>query len=162
MSPARAALVGFSLLAAAPLGAQALRSDQASQVIQISIRPVNAIRISGSPAFTVPGVRASRDTVTLVSEDSYALTTNEVHRNVSIALDAPMPMGTALAVELEAPTGAESNGELTLSTAPQRAVTGVSRVNERGLAIRYRLTVMPRTSVAPTNRLIVITLAAGT
>jgi hypothetical protein len=73
-----------------------------------------------------------------------------------------MPAGTTLCVDLDAPAGAESTGEVVLLTRPQTAVTGVSRLNEKGLAIRYRLTVTPGTSIEPTARLIVLTLVGGT
>jgi hypothetical protein len=143
-------------VAAAPAGAQS-----ASQPIRLEIRPINEIAMRGSATFTIPARTATRpDTIKAVA--SYAITTNEVNRRITVALDQPMPEGVSLQMRMTAPAGAQAGEELTLSTSAQTAVTGISRLNARDLGIDFLLvtgasTVIPTT----TSRTVRITLVSG-
>lgn len=51
-----------------------------------------------------------------------------------------MPPNTTLEINLEAPTGAFSPGDVALSSAPADLVTGIGILSESGLAIMYTFT----------------------
>jgi hypothetical protein len=105
-----------------------------------------------------------RATTQIVSKTSatYAITTNETNRRIVVSIDAPMPAGTTLTMTMAAPTGGSSIGEVPLSTSPQTAVTGISRLNERDLGIEYSLIAAPGSRVtAASTRTVSLTLISG-
>jgi hypothetical protein len=92
----------------------------------------------------------------------YAITTNEVDRTITAAIDENMPSGVTLSVWLAAPTGADSEGYQALSTTPTAVVTGISTLNESGLGITYKLEATSAAGVvASDTRMVTLTISAG-
>lgn len=154
--------VGARLLAVGVLLASPVRAQSATQVIHMDIRPISRIAVAGTTTFTIPArTRADASSVSSAAA-SYAVTTNEENRRISVALDAPMPAGVQLRMRMDAPAGASAEDDLTLSTAPQTAVTGISRLNAKDLAIVYSL-IMDGGAVVPaaTTRTVRVTLVSG-
>jgi hypothetical protein len=143
------------------LTAMPAKAQTASQQISLSIRPINEIAVRGATSFTIPARAGSRpDTVTAVA--SYAITTNEENRRITVAIDEPMPAGVSLRMRMTAPAGASAEDELTLSTEPQNAVTGISRLNAKDLGIDFALVTGDRAIIpATTTRTVKVTLVSG-
>lgn len=152
----RGGLVLLGALTAMPAKAQTAR-----QQISLSIRPINEIAVRGATSFTIPARAGARaDTVTAVA--SYAITTNEDNRRITVAIDEPMPAGVSLRMRMAAPEGANAEDELTLTTEPQTAVTGISRLNAKDLGIDFALVTGDRAIIpATTTRTVKVTLVSG-
>jgi hypothetical protein len=70
---------------------------------------------------------------------TYSLSTSYVFTRITARLDAALPAGTTLAVTLVQPTGGQTMGTITLSTADQNLVTSIPVGTYTGLGITYRL-----------------------
>jgi hypothetical protein len=117
------------------LGALAQASDSATQTVTFEVKAINEIAIHGSPNMlhATPG-RADSD-----SRTTYAISTNEDDRKIMVSLGEPLPEGAILTVNLKAPSGATSLGDVVLSDTPADAVIGISRLAEKNLTITYTL-----------------------
>jgi hypothetical protein len=146
-----------------PLLAAALTApasgQTATQAIRIEIRPISRLAVTGNTSFTVP--KAAKAGVVTASA-SYAITTNEVNRQITVAIDEPMPEGVTLRMRMDAPLGAEAEDQVTLSTDPQTAVTGISRLNAKDLGIDFELVTGANAVIpATTTRTVKVTLVSG-
>lgn len=124
------------------LSSQLVASTTATVVVTFSIASINAISFSGNPApLVVNSATAGQQPTTAVDmTTTYSVTTNSADAlTVTAELDAAMPQGTELAVELTAPTGATSLGEVALTTTPVNLLTGISSVAQTGLVVCYEL-----------------------
>jgi hypothetical protein len=149
-------------LAAALLWPAPLFAQKATQELQIGIRAINAIEIHGISTLSIPAQRAGTSPVVTRAAATYAITTNELDRRIAVSLDAPMPEGTTLTMKMGAPAGGVAVEAVELQTAPQIAVTGISRLNQRDLPIEYSLIVAPGAVVkAMTTRTVSLTLVSG-
>ena len=119
-------------------GVSAFASSTATQTVTFQVSAINEIAVSGSPRamHIAPRTDATDSSVT------YALTTNCDNKKIMVALDAPVPEGIVLKVNLAAPSGAKSLGDVVCSTTPTDAVVGVSRVAEKGLTITCKASTM--------------------
>jgi hypothetical protein len=149
----------FASIVAALAGPAAAQS--ATQAIQIEIRPISRIAMSGTTTFTVSATKSAKASV-VTAAASYAITTNEDNRRITVAIDEPMPVGVTLRMRMAAPAGAAAQDELTLSTEPQTAVTGISRLNAKDLGIDFALVTGDRAVIpAATTRTVKVTLVSG-
>ena len=126
--------------------------------IIFSIGPVNQIgQITGpSPVFALCGCSSATST------NTYSILTNEMNKKISGSLNADMPEGTVLTVNLSPPSGARSMGTQILSATPVDLVIEISRVFESGLPMVYTFTANARNGViAPETRIITYTLTDG-
>jgi len=89
---------------------------------------------------------------------TWAVTTNETNKKLVGSIDADMPPGVRLYIELEAPNKAFSNGPVVLSTTPQDLVTGISRVAEDNLKAVYTLSAETDSCVKQWQRVLTLTL----
>jgi hypothetical protein len=150
------------ILAAALLGPAPLFGQRATQEIEIGIRAINAIEIHGISVLSIPAQRVGASPVVTRTAATYAVTTNELDRRIAVSIDAPMPEGTTLTMKMGAPAGGVAVEAVELQTAPQIAVTGISRLNQRDLPIEYSLIVAPGAVVkAMTTRTVSLTLISG-
>lgn len=136
-------------------------AQTATQVIRMEIRPISQIAVRGTTTFTIPARQVKAATV-VTSTATYAVTTNEDNRRIVVALDAALPTGVTLGMRMDAPAGAQSADEVRLTTVPQPAVTGISRLNAANLGIAFSLTT-DRSAVVPvaTTRTVHVTLVSG-
>jgi len=120
-----------------PLGAQ----TTGSQNITILVEDINEISVSGSPG-TLSVHTASAgfqpDDATN-SSSTYSLTTNCSNKKITGVLNSTLPPGVTLKVNLAAPAGATSLGDVTLSSTSADLVSGISSTKSAGLSITYKL-----------------------
>src|SRR5687768_8948147 len=107
---------GLVVFAALCLAAPA-RSQGATQTLHLEIRPISRLAVTGALTFTLPASRSATASV-VTSSATYAITTNEDNRRITVAIDEAMPAGASLRMRMTAPGGAPGE-ELTLSTEPQ-------------------------------------------
>ena len=152
-------LLRFAALVAGLTSPAAAQS--ATQAIRVEIRPISRLAVTGTTTFTVPAAKSASASVVTASA-SYAITTNEDNRRITVAIDEPMPAGVSLRMRMTAPAGAAAQDELTLSTEAQTAVTGISRLNAKDLGIDFALVTGDRAVIpAATTRTVKVTLVSG-
>lgn len=151
MPPARILVAAFVVstvqaIAAARLGAQ-------------------SITVSGDPAVltvrtATPGVEP--DPVSDATT-TYAVTTTSANQRIVARLDAPLPTGVTLTIQLAAPSGAASRGEVSLTTVDQEVVGPIPTPGTyTGLAIIYRHVATVKAGPVPTTaRAVTITVVSG-
>jgi hypothetical protein len=71
---------------------------------------------------------------------TYAIVNALGNKKLVGRLNSPMPANTTLKVQLAAPTGAVSAGQVTLNSTDQTLVTGIGTVVEAGLDMTFTLT----------------------
>lgn len=118
------------------LSGLALAADFTTQTVTFEVLAVNDISVSGDPGPLVT-IAGSSDTD---NSTTYNITTNEANKKITGQLDADMPPNTTLEINLAAPTGATSLGNVILSSAAADLVTGIGILSESGLTITYTFT----------------------
>lgn len=153
-----AAAVIVTLLASA--GVAAAQGPVATQTVAFEIQPINEISVSGDPgALIINSATAGGDPVSVSDNTTtYSITTNETGKRISVTIDADMPAGVTLEVNMVEPTGATSTGNVVLSTTAVDAVTGISNVAETGLAITYTLSATAAAAVTAESRTVTLTI----
>jgi hypothetical protein len=137
-------------------------AQTASQTVGFEVQSINVLSATGSPSLVintaVPGSQPTQAT----ASGSYAITTNEASRKITIEIDTLMPANVTLKATLAAPTGASSAGPITLTTTPTDAVTAVATVAQSGLSISYTLDATVAAGVVPAGtRHVTLTIVAG-
>lgn len=91
---------------------------------------------------------------------TYSLTATEPSA-IEVQLDAALPPGVTLEVQLEPPPGALGAGAVALSTTPQVLVSSIPAGTYSGLGISYRLTATVGAGVVPlSSRNVTFTLTS--
>lgn len=129
------------------------------QTIIFSVTPHNEMGqiIGPAPVFSMTGGSCSDTCV-----NTYSVATNEENKKISAYLDADMPLGTTLSVNLTPPSGARTLGDQVLSSIPTDLVIEISKVREQELPLVYTLEVSMRGGIIPTTaRIVTYTLTDG-
>jgi hypothetical protein len=128
-------ILGISILAMA--------DNIATQLVSYEVTAINEIEVSGDPAALVvnTATAGSEPTDDTDNTTTWDITTNggTDGKKLTGAIDTDMPANTTLKINLTAPTGATSSGDVTLSTTAADAVTLIDSVAESGLSITYTL-----------------------
>lgn len=119
----------------------ALAANTAQQTVTYEVTAINEVSVSGDPGNLVVSTATAGSEPTDATDNSttWALTTNGATKKMTGSIDTNMPANTTLEVNLTAPTGGSSSGDVTLSTTAADLVTSVSTVAESGLSITYTL-----------------------
>jgi hypothetical protein len=90
---------------------------------------------------------------------TYAVTVPSSGAALKARLNAPVPSGVQLRISVQAPSGAATVGELSLSTTDQTVVMNLPQGSHSALGITYRLVASASAGViAPASREIVFTI----
>jgi hypothetical protein len=94
---------------------------------------------------------------------TYALTTTIANQKLVARLDAPLPTGVTLFIQLTAPAGAISRGQVSLTTVDQEVVGPIPTPGTyTGLAIVYKhVATVKAGSVPTTARVVTVSVVAG-
>jgi hypothetical protein len=154
-------IAAIAALIAAGVTADA-SAQTATQTVTYEVQAINEIAVSGSPSLVISTAVAGNAPTSATAAATYAITTNESDRKITAELDADMPAGLTLSIELAAPGGAASTGAQVLSTTAVDLVTGVSLLNAAGLGIDYTLSATSAAGVvSSSSRTVTFTVAAG-
>ncbi len=135
----------------------AMAGNTAQQIITLRVDVINEVSVNGDLNPLVISSQKGGAT----NNATWAVTTNETNKRVVGSIDADMPPGVTLYIELEAPNKAFSNGPVVLSATPQDLVTGISRVAKDNLKVVYTLFAETDTSVKQWQRVLTLTLTDG-
>jgi hypothetical protein len=143
----------LAVLFAAVLGGAAMArggGNTATQIVSFQVSPINELAVSGNPA----ALNVNSD-----SSTTYSLTTNEEGRTITGRIDSAMPSGVTLKINLQAPSGGTSAGDVILGTGDSTLVTGISDLAASGKTITYKLDATVDAGViAPASRTVTLTL----
>jgi hypothetical protein len=127
------------------------------QTITVRVEAINEVSVNGeSNTLVISSQKGSA-----ASSPTWAVTTNETNKRLVGSINADMPPGVALSIELEAPHKAFSEGPVVLSTTPQDLVTGISEVAEANLKAVYTVSTESNSRVEPWERVLTLTLTDG-
>jgi len=146
------------------LHADALASGTGNQTISVTISAINEISISGNPGGLIVGTASAGSNPNPVSDSttSYHLTTNGSSKKITGQLDATMPDYTTLTVNLTAPSGGTSAGDVALNSSAANLVTGITRSRGSALGITYTFAATVEAGiVASTSRTVTFTIIDG-
>jgi len=133
------AVLGFVL----GISILAMADNIATQLVSYEVTAINEIEVSGDPGALVvnSATAGSEPTDDTDNTTTWDITTNggTDGKKLTGAIDTDMPANTTLEINLTAPTGATSSGDVTLSTTAADAVTLIDSVAESALAITYTL-----------------------
>ena len=124
-----------------------------NQTIRVQVAVINELFISGNPpALTINlAGTGSQPTNVINSTTFYNISSNDSSKKITGVLNSAMPVNTALAINLAAPTGAASMGNVTLSLVAADLVTGINKVAESGKTITYTFSANVAAGVIPTG-----------
>ncbi len=135
----------------------AIAEDAVRQTITVRVEAINEVSVNGELNTLV----ISSQKGSAANNATWAATTNETNKRLVGSIDADMPPGVTLSMELEAPDKAFSNGPVVLSTTPQDLVTGISKVAEANLKAVYTLSTESESRVEQWQRVLTLTLTDG-
>lgn len=143
---------------------EARAATTASLVVTFSVTAVNSISLSGNPGPLSVVLPLAGHGEARASDSSmrYSLTTDRRGEKITGRLDAAMPTGTFLKLELQAPPGATSQGEVSLGTTDSCLLTGITTAYDPGRPLTISLVATPQARVAPwTTRTLYLTITNG-
>ena len=124
------------------MGGLVLGANTAQQTVTYEVTAINEVSVSGDPGNLVvnTATAGSQPTADTDATTTWAITTNESTKKMTGSINTAMPANTTLEVNLTAPTGGSSQGDVSLSTTAGDLVTSISTVAESGLTINYTFT----------------------
>ncbi len=141
----------------------AMAGNTAQQTVNFQINGINEISVSGNPGtLTIDSATAGQDPDPAIDNSTtYSVTTNEENKKIVGKIDTAMPQYTSLKVQLAAPTGGSSAGEVALSESDQDLVTGISKLSESGKQISYKFEAQAEAGTLSGSRTVTFTLTDG-
>ena len=145
------------------LSSLAMAGNTAQQTVTYEVSAINEISVSGNPGNLVvnsatAGSEPNEDTD---NTTTWAITTNQTSRKMTGSINSNMPANVTLEINLIAPTGGVSEGDVSLSSTDADLVTSIETVAESGLTITYTLSATVAAGVVPqAHKTVTITLTA--
>jgi hypothetical protein len=121
--------------------------------------------VSGSPGSLVINTSIAGQPPTSDNDATSTYTVKAQNRNkplkIMARLNAAMPPGVTLTIELQAPTGGVSAGPVTLDATDRELVGSIDNTNAQTRSITYTLSATPAAGVVtPQSRTVTFTLTA--
>ena len=138
-------------------------SESTTQTVTYSVNSINEISVTGAPSLTIVAPAAGSPLADAVdSTSTYAITTNGSGLKITGSLDAAMPTGLTLKINLTAPSVGASAGDVTFTAATAvDLVTGITQVAESNLGITYTMSATLAAVVVSNGTKIVTLTIAG-
>ncbi|MDQ7826687.1 MAG: hypothetical protein RDV48_28045 [Candidatus Eremiobacteraeota bacterium] len=151
-SQVRALLVCLCLVLV--LSVPAWAGDQATHNVYISVPAIDQITVQGDPGIMEVFVSLNQSGAREVidSSSSYSFFTNAKRRKITGTLDQNAPSYTMLKVNLAAPPGGTSLGDVSLSSSPKDLVVGVGKRTGKNLTITYKFAAEKEAGRVPLTR----------
>jgi hypothetical protein len=152
-------LLSFLLIASLVFSAQS-----ADQTVTFSVSAINEISVSGNPgALVVSSANAgAQPNEVSDSSTSYLISTNGTNMKITGAIDTAMPSGVTLKLNLAAPTGGYSAGDVSMGVNSVDLVSGATKVAETGKTITYKLSATVAAGVVVnSHKTVTLTLTDG-
>ena len=157
----RAFFLLFSFMAIVAL---AFSAQSANQVVTFSVTAINEIAVSGNPgALVVTAATAgSQPNEAIDNSTTYLISSNGTNMKITGSINAAMPPGVSLKINLAAPTSGSSAGDVSLGIDSTDLVSGTGKVAEAGKTITYKLSATVAAGVVVNaNTTVTLTLTDG-
>jgi hypothetical protein len=148
------------------LGAAAAASAQAQtaqQTVTMQVDAINLITVAGTPSLTISAAVAGGAPTSVTSTGhTWAVTTNQTGAKITASIPTSMPTGVTLSANMGNPTGGSSAGFQALGTTAVDLVTSITKLNETGLALSYKLDATSAAgTLTSTTRVVTFTITGG-
>lgn len=152
----------MSALLVVAVAASGAAQNTATQTVDITINAVNKISVgAGTPSLTISTAVAGDAPTEASAASTWAVTTNQTNTKVTARINSAMPSGASLLVTLGAPTGATNVADVSLDATDKDVVTGITHLNESGLAIGYKLQATSAAAVTSISKTVTYTVVGG-
>jgi hypothetical protein len=124
------------------LAGTAFSGSSSSIIIYYSVKAINEINIDGSSVtLTVSGAAAGQKPPTATAATTYDITTNggDEGRKLTAAIDADMPAGVTLSLDVTGPASGISSGSSTITSSPSDVVTMIGPVAQSDIPMSFQL-----------------------
>ncbi len=140
-----------------------MAGNTAQQTVTYEVSAINEISVSGNPGDLVVNSATAGSQPDSVTDNSttWAITTNQTARKITGAINSDMPSNVTLEINLVAPTGGSSQGDVALTATDGNLVTSIETVAEDALTITYTLSATVAAGVvAEAQKTVTLTLTA--
>jgi hypothetical protein len=140
-----------------------MAGNTAQQTVTYQVDAINEISVSDNPGNLVinSATAGSEPNDTTDNSTTWAITTNQTARKMTGSINSIMPANVTLEINLTAPTGGSSAGDVSLSTSDADLVTSIETVAESDLTITYTLSAtVAAGEVAQAQKIVTLTLTA--
>jgi hypothetical protein len=143
--------------------AAAASAQTATQTVTMQVDAINLISVAGTPSLTISAAVAGGAPTSVTSTgNTWAVTTNQSSSKITASIPTAMPSGITMSANMGAPTGGTSAGYLALSTTAVDLVTGITKLNETGLSLNYKLDATSAAgTLSSTTRVVTFTITGG-
>jgi hypothetical protein len=135
----------------------------ATQTVTMQVDAINLISVSGTPSLTISAAVAGGAPTSVTSTgNTWAVTTNQSGSKITASIPLAMPSGITLSASMGQPTGGTSAGYQALGTSAVDLVTGITKLNETGLSLSYKLDATSAAgTLSSTTRVVTFTITGG-
>jgi hypothetical protein len=140
------------------------QAQTATQTVTFAVNAINQIAFVGAPSLTITtAVAGSAPTSVSNASSTWAVTTNQTGAKITASIASNMPAGLTLSASLVAPVTAASAGLQSLSTTAVDVITTLTKLNQAGMAVTYKLDATAAAGViASQTRVVTYTITGGT
>ncbi len=140
------------------------QAQTATQTVTFAVNAINQIAFVGAPSLTITtAVAGSAPTSVSNAASTWAVTTNQTGAKITASIPSNMPAGLTLSASLVAPATAASTGFQPLSTTAVDVITTLTKLNQGGMAVTYKLDATAAAGViASQSRVVTYTITGGT
>jgi hypothetical protein len=139
-------------------------ASSVNSTVTLQVNSITAISVSGNPGSLVIGTATagSAPDAAVDATTTYSITHNNTSAHITAALNVAMPGTTTLGVNLQAPTGGTSAGNVNLTATAQNVVTSIGPTNQSGKTITYTFTATAADGILTSfNKTVTFTILTG-
>ncbi|HET9425446.1 MAG TPA: hypothetical protein VFO55_08750 [Gemmatimonadaceae bacterium] len=138
-------------------------AQTATQTVTLQVDAINQISVSGTPSLTISAAVAGGAPTSATSTGAtWAVTTNQTSAKITASIASALGTGFTLSANMGNPTGATSAGYQALGTTAVDLVTGITKLNETGLSLDYKLDATAAAgTLSSTTRVVTFTITGG-
>ena len=162
LSTIMAILVALSMVF---IAGPVMAGDKAIQTVSFVVGAINDISVSGDPGtmFVSAAIAGSEPEEVSDASTTYSITSTAStdNKKITASINTPMPNGVTLKINLDAPTGATSSGDVDISNATNSVdvVTAIDSIAESGKTITYKLGATVAAGVVSDSKTVTLTIA---
>ena len=162
LSTIMAILVALSMVF---IAGPVMAGDKAIQTVSFVVGAINDISVSGDPGtmFVSAAIAGSEPEEVSDASTTYSITSTAStdNKKITASINTPMPNGVTLKINLDAPRGATSSGDVDISNATNSVdvVTAIDSIAESGKTITYKLGATVAAGVVSDSKTVTLTIA---
>ena len=162
LSTIMAILVALSMVF---IAGPVMAGDKAIQTVSFVVGAINDISVSGDPGtmFVSAAIAGSEPEEVSDASTTYSITSTAStdNKKITASINTPMPNGVTLKINLDAPRGATSSGDVDISNATNSVdvITAIDSIAESGKTITYKLGATVAAGVVSDNKTVTLTIA---